>query len=288
MKEKGKKIGHYSPEISLFISQVLVLVSCYLVFMKRSESWLITTLAVSAALAFINLTILHYMLRPVKIHDPGPAIHGPGYAWSAALALLFISGASLVPPALLMHSPLGAAIMIMSFGGGWALFLFIALLIVKKSEGPAHKLFGNFRISHIGALLFGAVAVSSWFLAEWNPSVPHYRFRGEVVKVKGISGISPGDPCTADISWFREGNGKPKCRSSFSCGGKRLFGSIGMGIFPCRMSYSGNSLFVRGADNSVSDGDPAFSINTETSVILYSTKKPLPAHPELEARIVTK
>jgi hypothetical protein len=287
VKKRDGKINKYSPEISLFFSQLLVLLCCYLIIIKKSENWLITTLAVSATLGFINTTVLHYSLRPVKRYNKKLATHGPGYAWAIAFLFLLLTGATIMFPALLLQNPFGAALLILSFGAGWSFLFLIALLMVRKSEGPAYKLTGNFRVWHLGTLLYGIIGVSSWFLADWNPSVPHHTVRAEVVRVKGISGISPGDPCTTDISWYRKEK-KIKCRSYFSCGGKRLFGSIGMGIFPCSLSYADGSLSVKGADNSVSDGDPAFSINTESSVILYSTKKPLPAHPELEAKIVKK
>jgi hypothetical protein len=288
VKKRDGKINKYSPEISLFFSQLLVLLSCYLVIIKKSENWLITTLTVSATLGFINITVLHYSLRPVKSHNRKLAQHGPGYAWAMGILLLVLTASTIMFPAILLENPLGAAYLILSFGAGWSFFLLIALLMVKKSEGPAYKLYGNLKVWHLGALLYLVIGASSWFLADWNPSVPHHIIRAEVVKVKGISGISPGDSCTADISWYRKEEKKIKCRSYFSCNGKRLFGSIGMGIFPCRISYANDIFSVRGADNSTSDGDPAFSINTDSSVILYSTKKPLPYHPELVAKIAKK
>jgi presenilin-like A22 family membrane protease len=122
MNKRGKKFGDYSPEISLAVTQVLAGYSFYLVVIKKSESWLFTTLAVSAALGFINVTVLLYSLRPAKSYNRKLATHGPGFAWSVAFLLLLLTGATLMVPALLLHNPLGAAIMILSFGAGWSFF----------------------------------------------------------------------------------------------------------------------------------------------------------------------
>lgn len=293
MKNKKIKIGHtftaLSPEILIFLSQIFLVICLYLVFVRHSADWYATTLVVSSTLALFNLAILYNSLRPWKFTRE--VLYGEqSNAWSepalfAFFMLTCITGTIILPGVLLVGTAYAAAQLMLVCGCGWALIIIIGTFFGRKNKGLQRPLRGPFRVWHLSIMLYAAMIYFTWHIADWNPTLRHYTAELTVTDVKGIEGVSEQDHCVADVGTYPEALKKPKCRVRFFCGGRKLFGHLGLGAIKCKYSHQGDSFYISGADPVSDDGDPALRINTKKKLLHYSEHYSLNRRIELKAEI---
>lgn len=89
------------------------------------------------------------------------------------------------------------------------------------------------------------------------------RVRATVTEVSGLSDVSVGAACTADVTRHDRDDGTFWCNAQITCGARLLYGGADAGYFPCVL-YDGVRRDVVGSDPSttVEDRDAAMSLNT--------------------------
>jgi hypothetical protein len=89
------------------------------------------------------------------------------------------------------------------------------------------------------------------------------RVRATVTEVSGLSDVSVGATCSADVTRHDRDDGTFWCNAQITCGSRLLYGGADAGYFPCVL-YDGVRRDVVGSDPSttVEDRDAAMSLNT--------------------------
>ncbi len=286
-----KIIGLLSPEILFFCTQLFLVISCYLVFVRKSEDWIATTILVSSTLTFMNFTILFRSMRPFQFKKHFFKSIPPSN-WTlvpvpAFFFFYFIAGSFILPLVILTKTSYAAAQFMIISGTAPAIIFLIGTIIGRKGEGLSRPLFKKIRVWHGASVLYIIIGTLTIFIADWNPLLQHYNASLKVVRQYNSTDVSLNDICRADIGVYPASMKKAKCRIRLFCNGKRLFGNLGQGIIDCKTTVTGENINIYGGDDVTSDGDPALRINTHRKRLTFSRRYPLPGGVEFEASITS-
>ncbi len=286
----SKIISQFSPEIMFLISQIFTALSIYNVFFLHSKNWGLTTISVSLAFAFLNITIIYFGLRPYKFSIKNISKNRYNIWGTSAFLIPFVFMMIYISfsiTAIVIQTSYAAAQLIILSGSILPLTIAVCLIFTSKSPGLNRKFRKTVPIRFFLITIFLFIAASAWHVAEWNPTLKHYTTEIEITKSNGLDNIQVGDKCYADIGTYSGTVKKNRCRVRFFCNGKRLFGSLGMGMINGKISTKDNNIYIKAQDSSVKDGDPAFSINTDKELIRFSKNYSLKRkRAELTGRII--
>jgi hypothetical protein len=287
---KTQTIFQLSPEIMFFFAQLFIILSIYNVFFLQSRNWELTTISVSLAFAFINFTIICFSLRPYSF-SLDLVYKKQNNNWGIAtffifFIFMFIYVSYSISAIFAIKTSYVAAQLIIFSGVIFSLLLAVGTFFAFKSPGINRKIKKTISIRYFLIIIYLVVAALAWHIADWNPTLTHYTSEVKIIKTNGIEGIKKNDICYIDVGTYSGSVKKNKCRIRFFCNGKKLFGGIGLGMVNSKVSLKDDSIYIKGADNSVTDGDPAFSIDTKRGLIRFSKKYSLKYRSELTGKIL--
>jgi hypothetical protein len=136
----------------------------------------------------------------------------------------------------------------------------------------AAGLFGLFRIGSAflvdGRLRFGNPISGEQQQEESVLGTPPLSVKAEVTRVRGDSGVRPGQACDLFVERRPRAANDFECSAQVVCGGKLLYGGKDRGFFPCRF-YEGDRRDVVGgeAETTRSDRDGALRIDTRQGIL---------------------
>jgi len=241
---------------------ILLCVASVLLAILPPDHYFITRgiLAAAAALQF-NIAVFAALLRIGKLKKKKKeslmqAAVSTGYGVVAGSYLLFI-----------LKTAYGMALLLFIAGWGGALICLGLLAMQTQGKKDKDKNAGSaFMIrTGAGAVIYAAVSVGIWFLADWNVSLQHQQYTAQVQSISGKPIVPVGTRCDVDIAVYGE-----RCRVRFFCDGRRLFGKIGSGVLKCKINREGRRFNVRGKDPNPRDGDPAMVVDTVRGTLWFS------------------
>jgi hypothetical protein len=278
------------PLLLLVTGAVTLAASLYLVVWERAESRVLTTLSVATCLGCAFLALLGCALRPQLPWTSSRASASAIGAWGIPLLMVAIVAPMTVAmtvliPALIIDTAFGPALLFLVTGWGLAVTVAVMLVVYRRAEGPTRSLVGPVKVWHLGLVLSAAMAAFTYWLADWNPTLRHYRVEARATGVDGLAGVAVGDLCELDLGWFPGAFGDEKCRARLFCNGRKLFGGIGVAVFSCNVREQ-PTLVISGEDVAADDGDPAFSVDTATGQVRFSERSLWEGPPNLAAEIL--
>ena len=286
---KKNKISRFFTLLTALLPEVLAVITVSVtifyymqIYQNFNFSFFWNIIIFGTILGLWNTTVYFFAMRPAtwfnKSYFKKPEFSRIFGAIGTTFMLCFVLFLVIVPSLLVAPNSYRGAMLFIGCGTVFAfvyvlIILFNNILINAKKPNYYQKYYlKNKLVSIVAIVLLTIIGVVSWFFADYNPTLQHYSYQVTVLQNETGLTIPHESTCTVDIGMYKKSKKKYICRGRLTCGGKRLYGFLGDGVFKCTFKVKKGKTYIKGADVVVSDTDPAFSIDVEQHKLFLSLK----------------